>query len=137
MDLALNQFIFDRINFIHVIREHQALGAHTDIIVFQPTDVKTYRWAHPGARPMGNRSSNQCSGCHRLKTLSPKKNNDNRFLTVLQCSACNWEKKFEVPEGFRWCQGESPTRDRGAWMVFTEPNQGDSEAMADNMDITK
>ena len=60
MDLALNQFVLDRINFVHAICEQQALGAHTDVIVFQPGSVKTYRWAHPGARPMGNSTSNQC-----------------------------------------------------------------------------
>jgi hypothetical protein len=140
MDLALNQFVFDRINFVNIIREHQALGAHTDIIVFQSTEVKTYRWTHPGARPMGNRNSNQCSKCHRLKTLSPKRNNDDRFSIVLKCSACNWEKMFEVPNGFKWCQGESPSKgaDRGAWMVMAEPNTADSDSRAtehDNMDI--
>ena len=83
MDLALNQFIFNCINFVHLIREHQALGAHTDIIVFQATTVKTYRWSHPGACPMGNRSSNQCTKCHRLKTLSPKRENEDQFKIVL------------------------------------------------------
>jgi len=73
---------------------------------------------------MGNSTSNQCSHCHRLKTLSPKKNNQDQFSLVLKCSACDWEKIFKVPNGFQWCQGESPTRggDRGAWMVFIEPS---------------
>lgn len=139
MDLALNQFIFDRINFVNVIREHQALGAHTDIIVFQPAEVKTYRWTHPGAHPMGNRISNQCPSCHCLKTLSPNKNNEDRFSIVLNCTKCDWEKNFEVPEGFKWCQGESPTKggDRGAWMVFTEPNKEVSDSKVDKMDITQ
>ena len=55
MDLALNQLIFDCINFVHLICEHQALGAHTDIIVFQATTIKNYRWSHSGACPKGNR----------------------------------------------------------------------------------
>jgi len=124
MDLALNQFVFDRINFVNIIREHQALGAHTDVVVFEPTKVKTYKWTHPGACPMGNKTSNQCSKCHRLKTLSPKRDNEDRFSIVLKCSECHWEKSFKVPEGFKWCQGESPSKggDRGAWMVFTETN---------------
>jgi hypothetical protein len=141
MDLALNQFIFNRINFVNIIREHQALGAHTDIIVFQSTMIKTYRWTHPGARPMGNRNSNQCSSCHRLKTLSPKRNNDDQFSIALKCSECNWEKKFKVAEGFRWCQGESPSKggDRGAWLVFAESNSGVSDSgdrEGENMDTT-
>ena len=133
MDLALNQFIFNCINFVHLIHEHQALGAHTDIIVFQATTVKTYRWSHPGAHSMGNRSPIQCTKCHCLKTLSPKRENENQFKIVLRCSKCKWENTFEVPEGFRWCQGESLTKgvdSRGAWMVLTEPNPGDSDSKA-------
>jgi len=150
MDLALNQFVLDRINFVHIVREHQALGAHTDIIVFRPEAIKTYRWTHPGACPMGNSTSNQCSHCHWLKTLSPKKDNQDRFSLVLKCSACDWERIFKVPDGFQWCQGESPTKggDRGAWMVFTElipvkapvKDGGSTNASgsieSDNMDIS-
>jgi len=40
------------------------------------------------------------------------------------CSECGQEKIFKVPDGFTWCQGESPTKagERGAWLVFTEDN---------------
>ena len=106
MDLALNQFVLDRINFVHAICEQQALGAHTDVIVFQPGSVKTYRWAHPGARPMGNSTSNQCPKCHRLKTLSPKKSNESKSSSTLKYSACGWEQAYNIPNGFEWCQGE-------------------------------
>jgi len=139
MDLALNQFVLDRINFINVIREHQALGAHTDIIVFQFDGISTYRWTHPGARPMGNSTSNQCPGCHRLKTPSPKKDNDNRFSSVLRCSACGLEQTFNVPDGFKWCHGESPVKggERGAWMVLTKHNPVEKSDSKKDKESTK
>ena len=43
MELAQNQFVFDRINLFLVIQGQQVLGAQTDIILFQPEVVKTFR----------------------------------------------------------------------------------------------
>lgn len=123
MSLALNHFIFDRINMVNIIREHQALGAHTDIIIFEPKVITTYKWTHPGARPMGNDTphSIQCPGCHRLKTPSPKITPDPNVIR-LKCKKCPWENTYSVPAGFEWCKGESSNNggDRGAWLFKTE-----------------
>ena len=52
MSLALNHFIFNCINMVNIIHKHQALGAHTDIIIFKL--IITYKWTPPGACPMEN-----------------------------------------------------------------------------------
>ncbi|EDR13071.1 uncharacterized protein LACBIDRAFT_308507 [Laccaria bicolor S238N-H82] len=54
MDLALQNYVHDWIGLINVLREQQALGAHTHIVLFQPNTITTFRWNHPGACPMGN-----------------------------------------------------------------------------------
>jgi len=128
MDLALNHFIFDCINFALILRDQQVLGAHTDVIVFQPGVIKTFRWAHPGARPMGNSISNQCPGCHRLKTLTPIHIGD-PSSNVLTCSGCKWNETYKIPNGFVWCHGASACKgeDRGAWLVENDLDGGDMD----------
>ncbi|KIK03069.1 hypothetical protein K443DRAFT_131586 [Laccaria amethystina LaAM-08-1] len=105
MDLASNYFILDRINLIHILQEQQTLGAHTDVILFNPKTITTFHWTHPGARPMGNYTpdSIQCPACLLLKSTSP--------TSISQ-----------LPEGFNWCQGEDPTNglERGAWISTVE-----------------
>lgn len=145
MELAQNQFVFDRINLFLVIRGQQVLGAHTDIILFQPEVVKTFRWTHPGARPVGNDtpSSIQCPKCHRLRTTSPKFSEDPNSIT-LKCSNCSWNEIFTIPVGFSWCQGEALTKggERGAWLVKTEKNgdltlgSGVVDTTGDNMEVS-
>ena len=145
MELAQNQFVFDRINLFHVIRGQQVLGAHTDIILFQPEVVKTFRWTHPGARPVGNDtpSSIQCPECHRLRSTSPKFSDEPDSIT-LKCSKCSWKELFTVPVGFSWCPGEALTKggERGAWLVKTEKNDdltlgsGVVDTTGDNMEVS-
>jgi hypothetical protein len=133
MELALNQYVFDRINLFLVIRGQQVLGAHTDIILFQPEVVKIFRWTHPGARPMGNHTSGsiQCPDCHRLRTTSPKFTTDPNSI-ILKCSKCPWEETYTVPVGFKWCQGEAATKggERGAWLVKIE-----NDTSGENMEV--
>lgn len=138
MDLALNQFVFDRINLFLVLRGQQILGAHTDIILFQPEVVKTFRWTHPGARPMGNDTSSsiQCPVCHRLRTTSPKFTRDPNSI-ILKCLKCPWEETYTVPVGFQWCNGEAANKggERGAWLVKIEQDSVDMSQAGDNMEI--
>lgn len=132
MDLALNQFVFDRMGITNTLRDHQALGAHTDIILFRPGIIQTFRWTHPGARPMGHDTSSslQCPKCSRLNTISPK------FLemdsTRLRCSSsdCRWEETYCRPTHFNWCQNESPRNkeERGAWL-YSEEKEGNNKSM--------
>jgi predicted RNA-binding Zn-ribbon protein involved in translation (DUF1610 family) len=122
MDLAANYFIMDRINMLHILRDQQALGAHTDIVIFNSKAITTFRWTHPGARPMGNytSASTQCPDCLWLKTIKPR--SIRKKSSILQCSGCGWNETYKLPEGFQWCQGEDPTNglERGAWMSRVE-----------------
>ena len=78
MTFALNHFIYDHINMALILCDQQILGAHTDVILFEPTVITTFKWTHPGACPMGNDTPCliQCPNCHRLKTTSPKQTTD-------------------------------------------------------------
>jgi hypothetical protein len=102
MSFTLNHFIFDRINMVLILREQQILGAHTDVILFEPKVITTFKWTHPGARPMGNDTpcSIQCPDCHRLKTPSPQVTTD-RNVIRLKCSECPWKDDYSVPTGFK------------------------------------
>ena len=123
MSFSLNHFIFDHINMVSILCEQQVLGAHTDLVQFEPTIITTFKWTHPGAHPMGNNtpSSIQCPHCHCLRTPSPKATG-NPNLIHLKCSKCPWEDQFSVPAGFEWCKGESSSNggERGAWLFKTE-----------------
>ncbi|KAF8813074.1 hypothetical protein BYT27DRAFT_7085341, partial [Phlegmacium glaucopus] len=120
MDIGLHLFIYNRIKLDHILQEQQELGAHTNIVEFQPGKTLTFMWTHPGARPMGVGVSNQCFRCNRLKTMKPTSNQLNSEIT-LQCTICNFSKIFYFPSGWKWICGP-PTRGdaRGAWMVFTD-----------------
>jgi hypothetical protein len=122
MDLASNYFILDQINLIHILREQQTLGAHTDVILFNPKTITTFRWTHPGARPMGNYTpdSIQCPACLLLKSTSPT--SIGKISSILKCKECGWNGTYKLPEGFNWCQGEDPTNglERGAWISTVE-----------------
>ena len=124
MDLALHTFVFDRMALINILQEQQSLGAHTDVVEFREKATTTYRWTHPGARPMGNDApaSVQCPQCGHLKTVSPK--STGQIASTLKCSKCPWSEIYGLPEGFKWCQGETPTNglERGAWAAQVERN---------------
>ena len=147
MELAQNQFVFDRINLFLVLRGQQVLGAHSDIISFEPEVVKTFRWTHPGARPVGNDTSSsvQCPECYRLRTISPKFSSEDLNSVTHKCSKCPWKKTFTVPVGFSWCQGEASAKggERGAWLVKIEKNDdlnlgsGVVDESGDNMEVSE
>jgi len=142
MSFALNHFIHDRINMGHLLHEQQVLGAHTDVIVFEPMVITTFKWTHTGARPMGNDTpcSIQCPKCHHLKTPSPKATKDPNVI-CLKCSKCPWDDTYSIPTGFEWCQGQS-SKDggtQGAWLVTTEENDLKStqnNSSGNNMEVS-
>lgn len=114
-------FVFDQPNIEYFLREHQALGAHTDIIQFQSGKMTTFKWTHTGTRPLGFGINPQCPSCKRLKTNSPKANK-NYSEIVLQCSECKATQVFTFPSGWKWMHGPPPTGkglkdERGAWLV--------------------
>ena len=84
MGLALQNYVHDRISLINVLREQQALAAHTDVVLFQPNTITTFRWTHPGACPMGNNTPAliQCPECSGFKT-SPK--STTQQSSILKC----------------------------------------------------
>jgi hypothetical protein len=51
---------------------------------------------------------------------------------------CKWEKTFNIPVGFSWCQGESPMKgeERGSWMVSTDDDSAKDKDSGDNADIS-
>ena len=120
MDLALNHFVFDRPGLQGFLRDHQALGAHTDIIQFQPGQTMTYRWTHPGARPLGFNIHKQCPNCQRLKTRVPTINRDGSI--TLQCSGCTKEVTYNLPHGWEWLLNVPKKGDQGqgAWLIYKE-----------------
>ncbi len=120
MDWGLNHFIFDRPKIERFLLDHQAIGAHTDIVQFQHSKTNTFRWTHAGARPMGFGTNPQCVVCHRLKTKTAKPNEDHSEI-VHRCSACKSEMVFKFPSGWKWVHGPPSKGDeRGAWLVFEE-----------------
>ncbi|KIM38491.1 hypothetical protein M413DRAFT_76005 [Hebeloma cylindrosporum] len=120
MDWALNHFVFERQGLNTFIRDHQALGAHTDIIQFQPDKTTTFKWTHPGARPFGFDINKQCPYCQRLKTRVPRIEADGSVC--LRCSKCMKEVTYNLPHGWTWLHSAPFKGDQGqgAWLVHTE-----------------
>jgi hypothetical protein len=122
MDWALNHFVFDRQKLEGFLREHQSLGAHTDIIQFQSGTTTTFRWTHPGARPFGNNINKQCPGCGRLKTRSPNLDPTGSKIRLV-CSVCRYYgDTYVFPAGWVWAHSAPVKGDggQGAWLVQIE-----------------
>ena len=114
MSWALPHLIFDRTFIKYLLPEQQALGAHTDIIQFQNGTTTTFRWTHPGARPMGMSITKQCPKCKKLKTRSVKPNEDTSQKVTLRCSGCNSSWSYAMPSGWQWVhQAPSKGDERG------------------------
>jgi len=120
MDWALNHFIFDRPGLHGFLRDHQALGAHNDIIQFQSNETTTFKWTHPGACPMGFDINKQCPNCQQLKTRVPKINADGSI--GLRCSQCKKGVAYNVPQAWKWLHNAPNRGDQGqgAWLINTE-----------------
>ena len=122
MDLAATYLILDQINLIHVLWEQQTLGAHTDVLLFKPKAITTFQWTHPGAHPIGNYTSGsiQSPACLLLKSTTPT--SIGKISSILLCKECGWKGTYMLPEGFEWCQGETPTNglEQGAWISTVE-----------------
>ena len=112
MDLTLSHFVFGRPNLDGFLREHASLGAHTDIIEFQAGKTTTFRWTHPGSRPLGFPINKQCPNCNRLKTRVPKQN-DNGTSILVRCSACKHTVTYVLPAGWNWTHGPPVKGDQG------------------------
>jgi hypothetical protein len=120
--LTLSHFIFDRPKLENILRDHQSLGAHTDVVQFKRGNVTTFRWTHPGARPMGFKINSQCPNCNRLKTREPKPSL-NHSTAILQCLGCDFKQVYtlEALPKWLWVHGPPVKGDgRGAWVAFPE-----------------
>ena len=120
MDLALSHFIFDRPKIENILHDHQNIGAHTDIVQFQAGIVTTFRWTHPGARPLGFGVYNQCLNCKRLKTQTAKPNDDHSKI-LLKCRECKAEFVFNLE---RLEMGSYTTCKGGCERCLVGPNWG-------------
>ncbi|KAF8801925.1 hypothetical protein BYT27DRAFT_7114022, partial [Phlegmacium glaucopus] len=83
----------------NILRDHQNIGAHTDIVQFQHGNTTTFRWTHPGAHPLGFGINNQCPSCKQLKTRVPKPSSNNSKV-LLRCSVCMHQTLYDLPP--RW-----------------------------------
>jgi hypothetical protein len=130
MDWAVSHFIYERLNITTFLSDHQTLGAHTDIIQFQPGVTTTFRWTHPGSRPFGFGVSKQCpqKDCKRLKTRS-RKGKSTADRISLQCSQCKHEVSFQLDPAWTWCDGEV------AWLFKIEKDKKSKESNANDMDV--
>jgi hypothetical protein len=129
MDLTLQIFIYNRNNIAYILRGQQELGAHTDVVEFQPNKVSVFRWTHHGARPMGFRVIIQCTACQHLKTLKPLTDENDNTRLLLKCSNCQKSTAYKLLEGWKWAIS-SPAKgdERGAWIVRVDFYEED-EAM--------
>ncbi|KAF8800814.1 hypothetical protein BYT27DRAFT_7116607, partial [Phlegmacium glaucopus] len=130
MDLGLHHFIYNCTKLNNLLLDQQELGAHTNIVEFCPRNVSTFKWSHPGSRPMGVGISKQCHRCGWLKTMNPTVSMDN-LKVVLKCSQCKSMNTYNFPTGWKWVHGPAKRDERGSWMVFV-----DSEENKNVMDTT-
>ena len=123
MSLALAHFIFDQPKLENLLRDHQNLGAHTDIVQFKRGNITTFRWTHAGARPLGFGVNNQCPNCQRLKTREPRPSSDNSNV-LLRCSSCKHETMYSLPPKWMWVHDPPVKGDgRGAWIALPETHE--------------
>ena len=117
MDVALQNFIHGRLDLRKIMKAQQVLGAHTDVVVFEPGKITRFKWTHPSIRPMGSDISRQCKKCYYLKTLKVLNTNDNS-TTKLKCSNCLREKEYEKSKEWSWADGSLVKGDeRGCWLM--------------------
>lgn len=86
LDYAINRFIHLKENVSSYIYDHQALGAHTDLLILDSRADSTPEspevtatllfWSHNGQRPMGRPCPQQCPSCFALKPWTPKSKPD-------------------------------------------------------------
>ncbi|KAF8800473.1 hypothetical protein BYT27DRAFT_7117398 [Phlegmacium glaucopus] len=122
MDLGLHHFIYNRTKLDNLLLDQQELGAHTNIVEFHPQNVSTFKWSHPGARPMGVGISKQCHRCGWLKTMNPTVSMDN-LKVVLKCSQCKFMNTYDFPTGWKWVHGPAKRDEHGSWMVFVDSEE--------------
>jgi transcription elongation factor Elf1 len=128
MNVALQHFIYNRTNLTHILQDEQELGAHTDIIEIQSKTISTFRWSHPGARPMGFGVSNQCPDCNHLKPFKPNIN-PSKTQVSLECTFCKNKVDYDFPNGWKWLNGPPTKSDiRGSWLVHVD-SKTDEEPM--------
>lgn len=108
-----------------MLRDHQSLGAHTDIIQFKRGNVTIFRWTHPVTRPLGFRIHDQCTKCNRLKTMKPKPSSDHSTI-LMRCTECKHEILYGLTPEPKWIWiHNSPNKgdERGAWIAFLETHE--------------
>ena len=135
-DYALNRFIHLKENIHACIHQHQYLGAHTNIILFdsgltvgkkeigtgpaKPT-VTQILWSHDGRRPLGNNCLLQCPTCHALKSWTPTRPKDGSEKVIHKCRNCARTETYNPIPGATEIRPPGPKRrggdERGSWLT--------------------
>ena len=118
MDLSIQHFIFNRPTLKAVLRDHQGLGAHMDIIEITPNATTTYVWVHQSARPFGHVYQHQCPLCSRLSTRGPKFTTEGAVYFKCSFPECRGRSVFQLPDGARWLYKGPPVKgdSSGTWL---------------------
>ena len=130
-DYALHRFIYLKENVFSYIYQHQTLGAHTDIVLFnsglmtgekkfrvEPTEATVLQllWSHDGRRPLGNNSPAQCPSCLALKPWTPKRENSR---IIHKCKNCGKTQTYNAIPDAMEIRPPGPKRggdERGGWL---------------------
>jgi hypothetical protein len=131
-DYALHRFIYLKESVFSYIYQHQTLGAHTDIILFnsglmagekkskvEPTEATVLQllWSHDGRRPLGHNSPAQCPSCLALKPWNPKRENSQ---IIHRCKNCGKMETYSEIADTTEIRPPGPKRgggdERGGWL---------------------
>lgn len=120
MDIGLHHFIYDSLDIRTILNDHPDLGAHTNIVNFQPGAATSYMWTHPSVRPMGTAIYNQCRKCYSLNHFRITVTDD-YSKTIHKCTKCKDRVSYTIPQGWNWINDASTKADeRGSWLVKKE-----------------
>lgn len=102
MSLCIEWFIHSK-KLVTMLHEHTAVGAHTSIVLIEPSgDVTRYSWSHVALRPLGQPTPVQCQKCLSLQPWAkPKVKFDKGELASasLFCKHCSHHLSFERDSG--------------------------------------
>jgi hypothetical protein len=134
LDFALYRFIHLKEHISSFIHDHQTLGAHTNLIIFDsglkmqlgveagsPSVTRIF-WSHDGRRPFGWTCPMQCSHCLALKPWTPTHSRDKGPQTIThKCKNCKKEVVYRPLSGATTFAtgGNKGLDERGTWWMQT------------------
>jgi hypothetical protein len=94
-----------------LLREEEALGAHTSVFNLSASVGQRYTWYHPQVKPMGVALDLQCETCGRLRSLEVAY--DDESVTV-SCAHPQCKSTFNIPPS-QWRVKRMKTSHRAEW----------------------